>query len=546
MYQIPPITKSRILILLGLITLVVFGQVIGFEFVNIDDPVYINNFMVVKGLTLEGLAWVFASIHTNFSTTLNWVSHMIDVELFGLNPAGHHLTSLLLHLVNTFLFFIILDGITRDRWKSAMAAVLFAIHPLRVETVAWVADRKDLLAMLFSLLTMAAYWKYAVHRRPLWYGVTTICFVLALLAKPVMVILPFVLLLIDFWPLDRLKSSGESPFQWARVKPLLWEKVPLLGLSGLFSWIAYNGQAVHNVMVSETALPWFVRWLNVPVNYMRYIEKIFWPTDLAVFYPLSYQTPTVWIIAGSLLLLIAVTVWVLRCFRGAPYLWVGWFWFLGSLVPVVGFVKAGFQEIADRYTYFPLIGIFIMVVWGLAEAVKRWNVSAMAVRFVSAILVAVLMLVSWNQTRVWESSVTLFQHTVDHTERNDFAHNNLGHALMLRGRTEESILHFKKALEYNPRHVMAHLNLAKAYRNLDRTPEAILSYNHILQVQPNHVVVHFELGKLYHKVGDGPHAVHHTRIAHELLIRNYGPEFDKTREAEENLKLYSQLYNLKL
>jgi protein O-mannosyl-transferase len=543
MDQVSQVSQSRILILLLLIIVVVFGQVIGFEFVDIDDPVYINNFMVVKGLTLEGLSWAFANIHTNFSTTLNWISHMVDVELFGLNPAGHHLTNLLLHLLNTFLFFIILEGITRDRWKSAMAAVLFAVHPLRVETVAWVADRKDLLAMLFSLLTIAAYWKYAVHRRPLWYGAVTVCFVLALLAKPVMVVLPLVLLLIDFWPLNRLEFS--SPFQWARVKPLLWEKLPLLGLSGLFSWIAYNGQAVHNVMVSETALPWIDRWLNVPINYMRYLEKVFWPVDLAVFYPLSYQTPAAWKITGSLLFLIGVTVWAVRRFRSAPYLLIGWLWFLGSLVPVVGFVKAGFQEIADRYTYFPLIGIFLMGVWGLAEAVERWNVPAKAVRFVSAVLAAVLMLVSWNQTRVWQNSVTLFQHTVDHTERNDFAHNNLGFALMRRGKMEESIIHFKKALEYNPRQVMAHLNLAKAYRNLDRPREAILAYNHILQVQPNHVVVHFELGKLYHKIREGPRAVHHTRIAHALLIRNYGPEFDKTHEAEENLRLYYKVYNLK-
>ena len=543
MDQVSQVPQSRIFILLLLITVIVFGQVIAFEFVNIDDPVYINNFMVVKGLTFEGLAWAFANIHTNFSTTLNWVSHMIDVELFGLNPAGHHLTNLFLHLLNTFLIFVILEKITRDRWKSAMVAALFAIHPLRVETVAWVADRKDLLAMLFSLLTIGAYWKYTVQRRPAWYGMMVVCLVLALLSKPVMVILPFILLLIDLWPLNRLELS--SPLQWARIKPLIWEKVPLLGLSGLFSWIAYNGQAVHNVMVSETALPWIDRWLNVPINYMRYLGKIFWPTDLAVFYPLSYQTPDVWKIVGSLLFLITVTVWVLRHFRSAPYLFVGWFWFIGSLVPVVGFVKAGFQEIADRYTYFPLIGIFLMVVWGLAEVVKRWNVPVMAVRLGSVILVAVLMLVSWNQTRTWENSVTLFQHTVDHTERNDFAHNNLGFALMRRGEMEASVVHFKKALDISPHHVFANLNLAKAYRNLDRPKEAILAYNQILKVQPGHVVVHFELGKLYHKVKEGSHAVHHTSIAHALLVRNYGPEFDKTHEAEENLKHYYKVYDLK-
>ena len=540
MDQASPITKSRVLVLLGLLIAVIFGQVISFEFVNIDDPVYVNNYMVVKGLTWEGLSWVLASIHTNFSTTLNWISHMLDVELFGLNPAGHHLTNLLLHLLNTFLFFIILDGITGDRWKSAMAAVLFAVHPLRVETVAWVADRKDLLAMLFSLMTIGAYWKYTIQRRPVWYGGMALCLVLALLSKPVMVILPFVLLLIDFWPLNRLESS--SPLQWARIKSLLWEKVPLLGLSGLFSWIAYNGQAVHNVMISGTALPWFVRWLNVPVNYMRYLGKIFWPTDLAVFYPLSYQTPAAWKIIGSLIFLLAVTVWVLRHFRTAPYLCVGWLWFLGSLVPVVGFVKAGFQEIADRYTYFPLIGIFFMGVWGLASAANRWNVPAKGIRFASAVLVAVLMLVSWNQTRVWENSVTLFQHTADHTERNDFAHNNLGFALMRRGEMKESIVHFKKTLEINPHHVFANLNLAKVYRELGQPQGAILAYNNILKVEPGHVVVHFELGKLYHQVGDGLHAIHHTRIARTLLIQNYGPKFEKTREAEQNLQHYYKVY----
>ncbi len=539
-FQVP---RSRIFVLLGLLIVIVFGQVIGFEFVNIDDPVYVDNHMVIRGLTLEGLFWAIANIHTNFSTTLNWISHMVDVELFGLNPAGHHLTNLLLHLLNTFLFFTVLEKITRDRSKSAVAAVLFAIHPLRVETVAWVADRKDLLAMLFSLLTIGAYWKYAMLRRPSWYGVTVFCFVLALLSKPVMVILPLVLLLIDFWPLNRLES--DSPISWDRVKRLIWEKVPLLGLSGLFSWIAYNGQAVHNVMVSEAALPWLDRWLNVPINYLRYLGKIFWPADLAVFYPLSYQTAATWKIAASLLFLIGVTVWVLRRFRSAPYLWVGWLWFLVSLVPVVGFVKAGFQEIADRYTYFPLIGILLMGVWGLAEAVKHWNVSMKAVRFASALLGVGLMFVSWNQTRVWENSVTLFQHAVDHTEHNDFAHNNLGHALLAKGKADESIVHFNKALEISPHHALARLNLAKAYRILDRPREAIHAYNRILQAQPNHVVVHFELGKLYHKVKEGPHAIRHTRIAHALLIRNYGPDFDKTHEAEENLKHYYQVYDLK-
>ena len=244
-------------------------------------------------------------------------------------------------------------------------------------------------------------------------------------------------------------------------------------------------------------------------------------------------------------MLTGVTVWGIRQWRRFPYFITGWLWFLGALFPLIGLVKLGHHEMADRYTYFPLVGLCILIAWGMVDLLKSRKRLAKFVPAAAVCVVILLMIVSWYQTRVWKNSVTLFQHTVDHTERNDFAHNNLGHALMLKGEMEESILHFKKATEYNPQQVMARLNLAKAYRSLDRPQEAILAYNHLLQVQPGHVVVHFELGKLYHKEGDGPRAVHHTRIAYALLIRNYGPEFDKTREAEANLKYYYKVYNLK-
>jgi len=326
---------------------------------------------------------------------------------------------------------------------------------------------------------------------------------------------------------------------------LIKEKLPWFGLSVLFVWLGYKGQAAVATIASLDALPLWTRLVNLPVIMMQYLGFVFWPSGLTAFYPAVFQQAPLWQTVGALMILTGMTVWGIRQWRRFPYFIIGWLWFLGALLPLAGLIKLGDHEMADRYTYFPLTGLCVLIAWGVIDFLNSREHLAKSTPAIVVGLVLILMPAAWNQTRVWENSVTLFQHTVDHTERNDFAHNNLGHALMLNGKTEASIVHFKKALEYNPKFVLAHLNLAKAYRNLDRTPEAILSYKHILQLQPNHVVVHFELGKLYHKEGDGPQAVHHTRIAHALLIRNYGLEFDKTREAEENLKHYYKVYNLK-
>ena len=542
MDQVPPITKSRILILLGLLIVVVFGQVIGFEFVNFDDPMYINNYMVVKGLTWEGIRWAFVRIDQNFFMPLPWISHMVDVELFGHNPAGHHGINLLLHTVNTLLFFGWLVRATDSPLKSAFAAALFAIHPLRVETVAWVADRKDLLAMLFALLALESYRKYTKGGGRRDYAMVTLFYILALLSKPVMVVFPCVLLLLDAWPHNRVMSGKGVFVAWAG---LIKEKLPWFGLSVLFVWLGYKGQAAVATIASLDALPLWTRLVNLPVIMMQYLGFVFWPSGLTAFYPAVFQQAPLWQTVGALMILTGMTVWGIRQWRRFPYFIIGWLWFLGALLPLAGLIKLGDHEMADRYTYFPLTGLCVLIAWGVIDLLNSRERLAKSTPAIVVGLVLILMSAAWNQTRVWENSVTLFQHTVDHTKRNDFAHNNLGHALMLNGKTEASIVHFKKALEYNPKFVLAHLNLAKAYRNLGRMTEAILSYKHILQLQPNHVVVHFELGKLYHKVGDGPQAVHHTRIALALLIRNYGPEFDKTREAEKSLKHYYKVYNLK-
>ena len=542
MDQVSQASQSRILILLLLIIVVVFGQVIGFEFVDYDDPIYVHNLYVSQGLTWEGIRWAFVRIDQNFFMPLTWISHMVDVELFGHNPAGHHAVNLLLHTINTLLVFGWLVRVTGSPYKSAFAAALFAIHPLRVETVAWVADRKDLLAMLFALLSLESYRKYVNSGGRRDYMRVTLFYILALLSKPVMVVLPCVLLLLDIWPHSRVVSGKGVSVAWTG---LIKEKLPWFGISVLFVWLGYKGQAAVTTLASLDALSLGTRLANFPVILMKYLGFVLWPSGLTAFYPAVFQQVPLWQTAGALLVLVGITAFGIWQWRRFPYFIAGWLWFLGALLPMSGLIKLGHHEMADRYTYFPLVGLCILIAWGMADLLKsRERLAKFAPATVAGLLV-VLMAVTWNQTRIWKNSVTLFQHAVDHTERNDFAHTNLGFALMRRGEMEESIVHFKKALEYNPRQVMAHLNLAKAYRNLDRPQEAILAYNHILQVQPNHVVVHFELGKLYHKIREGPRAVHHTRIAHALLIRNYGPEFDKTHEAEENLKHYYKVYHLK-
>ncbi len=371
----------QISILLVLANVLVYGQVIGFEFVNFDDAFYVENIHVKKGLTWEGLVWAF-SLKYNFSQFLNWISHMLDVELFGLHPAGHHAVSLLLHAVNTVIFFLFMNNLTGSRNKSAVAAILFAIHPLRVETVAWVADRKDLLAMLFALLSLEAYRRFARNPNILRYALTALFFLLALMSKPVMLVLPFVFLLIDFWPLNRLQSEPDSMgINWRAIRKLVIEKIPLFLILGLFVFMVIKGFELRQMGDKTSSLPLHVRLATMPVLYMEYLFHILWPAQLSVFYPTSREMPQFWQWGGSLLILLALTYGVLAQWKRHPHLTVGWLWFAGSLLPMTGLFRIGDHAMADRYTYFPLIGIFIMLVWGLShwEFVKKRGTQAAAV-----------------------------------------------------------------------------------------------------------------------------------------------------------------------
>jgi len=444
-----------ILLLLG-VTFGAFYRVLGGEFLRYDDDVYITlNPFVKAGLSRVGLIWAFATGYNANWHPLTWVSHMLDVEVFGMNAGGHHLTNLILHLANTMLLFLVLRRMTGFVWRSAFVAALFGVHPLHVESVAWIAERKDVLSTLFWLLTIWAYARYAEN--PTWtrYLPVVLFFGLGLMAKPMLVTLPFVLLLLDYWPLNRLSFGGKGE-RTVPVYDLFLEKVPLFAMTALSCLITFRAQQMGGAVGLLEKLPFAVRAGNALVAYTTYIGKMFWPKNLAVFYPHPGADLPVWqaVVAG--LALVSITILVIRAGKPRPYLSVGWLWYLGTLVPVIGLVQVGAQAMADRYTYVPMIGLFIMLAWGLPGlGGKRLAVPA-------TLVVCALIAVTWRQVGYWRDSISLFRHAISVTEKNAVMHANLGLALRDRGRTDEAIREYREAIRIDPEFAQAHNNLAVA------------------------------------------------------------------------------------
>jgi hypothetical protein len=541
MNKLLTLSTFQIAFILVLVNVLVFRQVVGFEFVNYDDAFYVENVHVKNGLTWEGVVWAF-SIQYNFSQYLNWISHMLDVELFGHNPAGHHAVSLLLHAANTVILFFFLNKLTGSRNSSAVAALLFAIHPLQVETVAWVADRKDLLAMFFALLSLEAYRRFAQKPNVQRYGLTALFFLLALLSKPVMVVLPFVFLLIDFWPLNRLQSEpGSTGINWHALRKLVIEKIPLFLIIAVFLFTVVNAFELRQMGDNTASVPWSVRLAMMPVLYMKYLVHIVWPAGLSVFYATSREMPPLWQWGGSLVILLGITYAVLTQARRRPYFTVGWLWFAGSLLPVAGLLKLGDHDMADRYTYFPLIGICIMAVWGLAH----WEVMKKRGAFAAGgVLVLALMATSFVQTGVWKNSFTLFQHALRMDDTNAVAHNNLAVAWMQKNQPEKAVPHLKQAVRYCTRCVESWLNLGESYMSLRQAPPAIAAFQKVLEVMPDNVIAHEELGVLYHVTGDGPGAIRHSRKAEAIYSKLFGPDYPAAAALRRNLAAYHQHYGI--
>lgn len=416
-----------------LITCVVYLPVRHHGFINYDDQEYITaNSVVQQGLTADGLRWAFSGVHAANWHPITWLSHMLDCELFGLAPAGHHLMNVALHAANAVLLFLLLQYLTGSIGRSALVAALFALHPLHVESVAWVAERKDLLSTLFGLMALGAYALYAkreVRRRFFWiacYSSALLLFALSLMSKPMMVTLPFLLILLDYWPLQRLRFDGSLPKHHGR---LLIEKAPFLALTIISSVVTMHAQ--KSGMMYFANLTFSERAANAVVAIPRYLGKTFWPQDLAILYPHPVHWPA-WQVWGSALAVVAMSLFVLKLGRRKPCLPVGWFWFLGMLVPVLGLVQVGVQSMADRYTYLPLVGVFIMAVWAVADSRIAGRVPV-AIRVACPVLliIACSLITRW-QLRVWADTESIFTHAIRVTRDNWVAHSNLSLLAMQR------------------------------------------------------------------------------------------------------------------
>jgi Tfp pilus assembly protein PilF len=485
----------------------VYAPVWRYDFVAWDDPSYITeNPYVSAGLTWRGIRWAFTTGYGANWFPLTWVSHMLDVQLFGLNAGGHHLTNVFLHILNTLLLFGLLHQWNHLRTGalggSAFVAALFAVHPLHVESVAWVSERKDVLSTLLFLLTLQAYGRYVRHRRRGQYLVVLILFALGLMAKQMLVTLPFILLLLDIWPLGRvsLQTGSADHSGWALwrerrsvVVQLVREKIPLFVLALAFSIVTVIVQRQGGAVAALDAFPLGLRVQNALVSYLAYLGSMLWPARLAAFYPYPKSFPS-WLVAGCALVLIVVSAAAIRVIRNHPYFAVGWFWYLGTLVPVIGLVQIGGQAKADRYTYIPLIGLFLVVAWGVPALLSRSKPRLLVLYPAAGIVILACAVAARSQVRQWQTSTTLWERALQVTTGNFTAHTNLGHALLREGRVPEAIAQYTEALQILPDFADAHQGLGVALAGQGKLSEAIPHYREALRLQPGSPEIHNYLG----------------------------------------------------
>lgn len=502
-------------------TFAVYSQVWHFDFVNFDDPDYAaNNLHVRNGITADGLNWALTSGEAANWFPLTRLSHMLDGQLFGLRSGWHHLTNVLLHALAALLLFAFLHRATHARWCSALVAFLFALHPLHVESVAWVSERKDVLSTLFWFLALWAYVRYAERPQLGRYLLVLFSFCLGLMAKPMIVTLPFVLLLLDVWPLRRRLGSR-----------ILWEKLPLLAISAAAAIATYLVQRSSGAVRELGTFPLGMRIENALVTYIVYIAKMLLPIRLAVFYPYPPGLAA-WQAVLAALVIAGISVLVLRSFRSRPYLAVGWLWYLGTLVPVIGLVQVGAQARADRYTYVPMVGLSIMLAWGAAEVPRRWPRSRPVLTALAAVACSCLVILTWVQVGYWRNSESLFRHALDVTDGNYLAHHNLGVALAEDpARLPEAIAHYEAALRIKPDYVTALTDLGSAWsKTPGRLSDAVAAYRAALRIAPDAAIPHNNLANTLSQIpGRLPEAI----AEYEAALR-IEPDY---AEAHDNLGL---------
>ncbi len=501
-----------------LTTFAVFYQVHSFKFVSLDDGEYLyENPNIQSGITLKAIKWAFTTDYAYMYHPLTWLSHILDWQLFGPDAGGHHFTSLVFHIANTLLLFIVLKQMTHRLWPSAFVAFLFALHPLHVESVAWLSERKDVLSTFFWLLTMWAYVRYVNRPGIVRYLLVVVFFALGLMAKPMLITLPFVLLLLDYWPLDRLSPKrGKASSKYSLVY-LFIEKVPLFVMALASCIVTFIVQKKGGAISSAEGLDLFVRLANASISYLRYIIKMIWPARLAMFYPHPGRDVSVLYAVISAAVLLAVTIFILRFSKDRRYLVTGWLWYLGTLVPVIGLVQVGSQAWADRYSYITLTGLFIIIAWGLPELLGKWPYRKIMLWVSSLMVLSALAVCTHIQLRYWKDSMTLCQHALEVTENNYKAHLCITGMLLEQGRIEEAIRHNTEAVRIKPGYIETHNDLGVTLYKVGRIDEAIDCYKRALEINPADAEVNANLGIALATEGNFAEAVRHYRIAAETM-----------------------------
>jgi protein O-mannosyl-transferase len=559
--------------LLALVTMALYWPATSHGFVSYDDGLYVTeNPHVQGGLNWEGVKWAFVNPVASNWHPMTMLSHMLDCQLFGLNPRGHHLTSVLLHAANTVLVFLLLRGLTGALWRSVLVAALFGWHPLHVESVAWVAERKDVLSTFFGLLTLIAYTRYArrvtgdqpspgygsagrcqvtrtasfwsrvtCHVSP-YYFLALFFFACGLMSKPMLVTLPFVLLLLDYWPLERFKPG--------RAWRLVMEKIPFFVLAAGMSVVTFMVQKYDGTMKMVQNLPLGARSGNALISYCRYLGKLFWPVDLAVFYP----HPGFWpmervVLAGGLILGLTVLLIVKR--RRYPFMLMGWLWYCGMLVPVIGLVQVGEQAMADRYAYIPSLGVLILAVWGAYELTRRWRHHEAALSVAGFAAIILCLGLTRQQVGYWQDDETLFRHAIEVTENNYFAHNNLGSVLGRKGQTDEAIRQFQEAIRLRPDGAEARYNLGSAFLEEGQTDEAINQFQEAIRLKPDFAEAHYNLGAALDKKGQIDEAIRQYQEAIRLkpdfarAYNNLGSVLGGKGQIDEAIRQFQEAIRLK-
>jgi Flp pilus assembly protein TadD len=514
--------RPDLLILLGLaiVTFGIYAQLIGHRFITLDDPAYIQeNPMVNRGVTLAGLAWAFTTFHAGNWHPLTWIAHMIDSQLFGMFAGGHLLVNALIHAANTLLVFWFLLRTTHARWSSALVAALFALHPLHVESVAWAAERKDTLSTFFGLLSLIAYVRYAEAPSIRRYAWVAIMLALGLMAKPMLVTWPFVMLLLDYWPLRRFNFTSRREVA-TKLWPLVREKLPLFALVAASAVVTSVAQSHGGGVRTFTEFPVALRFSNALVSYAKYVLLAFWPNDLAVYYPFPDAGIPAWQIIGAVLLLIGITAFCLFQRKIRPYLIVGWLWFLGTLVPVIGLVQVGAQTMADRYFYIPSIGLFIAIVFGLADIAQMRRVAPWLSAAIANVVLLVLATLTNAQIHLWSDSFTLFNHALTVAPPSVAAENSLGYAMQRSGRLDEAAAHYEKALQIRPDDCMSLLYIGVVRFYQGRAPEAIGYAQAAIRSQPDSAKAHNLLGMALAKQNRNEAALDEVRRAAELAPKD--------------------------